>query len=437
MSRKQFRAQKSRILLVFFLPEEMDRKFKQLGCKYYLEPYIQLKSEKPYRSAMSQKKLPNSILYLMSLTAGLVVANNYYNQPLLNQIAYTFGVSESAVSNVALSTQLGYACGLLLIIPLGDKYPNHKILFYDFLLMVVALLSAALSSSLLYLVVSSFFVGLASATPQLLVPMAAELSDEKERGRAIGIVMSGLLIGILGSRVISGFVGEQFGWRVMYYGAAVMMTLLYLILHFQLPRLYPDYKGSYGSLLRSILHYFRTEPDLRLASYRGALSFAGLSAFWTTLVFLMEKNFGYGSTEAGLFGLVGVAGAMGATITGKLNDRMNRHHLVLFSSLLILFSWIVFYFSAYSLIGLVIGIVLVDLGQQALHITNQNIIFTNNPEARNRVNTAYMVFFFAGGALGTILGAIAWQHFHWHGVSLLGGVLSVLIFVVERAGRRT
>ena len=385
---------------------------------------------------MVQKKLPDSILYLMSLTAGLVVANNYYNQPLLNQIALTFGVSESAVSNVALSTQLGYAFGLLLIIPLGDKYPNHKILRYDFLLMVTALLSVALSTSLLLMVVSSFFVGFASATPQLLVPMAAELSDEKERGRAIGIVMSGLLIGILGSRVISGFVGEQFGWRVMYYGAAVMMAFLYLILHLKLPKLFPDYKGSYGSLLRSIFDYFKAEQDLRLASYRGALSFAGLSAFWTTLVFLMEKNFGYGSTEAGLFGLVGAAGALGATVTGKLNDRMNRTHLVIISSLLILVSWIVFYYSAYSLVGLIIGIILVDLGQQALHITNQNIIFTNHPEARNRVNTAYMVLFFAGGSLGTILGAVAWQHFHWTGVSVLGGVLSVLIFVVEAIGRR-
>src|SRR5699024_10683358 len=149
----------------------------------------------------------------------LPISNNYYNQPLLNQIAATFDVSESAVSNVALSTQLGYAFGLLFIIPLGDKYANHKILRYDFLLMVISLIAAALSTSLIFLVVSSFCIGFASATPQLLVPMAAELSDENERGRAIGIVMSGLLIGILGSRVVSGFVGEQFGWRVMYYGA--------------------------------------------------------------------------------------------------------------------------------------------------------------------------------------------------------------------------
>jgi len=385
---------------------------------------------------MMQKTLPDPILYLMSVTAGLVVANNYYNQPLLNQIAATFDVSESAVSNVALSTQLGYAFGLLFIIPLGDKYANHKILRYDFLLMVISLIAAALSTSLIFLVVSSFCIGFASATPQLLVPMAAELSDENERGRAIGIVMSGLLIGILGSRVVSGFVGEQFGWRVMYYGAAVMMSILYLILHFKLPRLIPDYRGSYGSLLRSIYRYFRTEPALRLASYRGALSFAGLSAFWTTLVFLMETNFGYGSTAAGLFGLVGIAGALGAAVFGKLNDRMNRNHLVLFSAFLMVISWVIFYFSAFSLIGLIIGIIMVDLGQQALHITNQNIIFTNNPEARNRVNTAYMVMFFAGGALGTILGAIAWENFHWKGVSLLGGFLSILIFVAELSLRR-
>lgn len=378
-----------------------------------------------------QKKLSDPILYLMSTTAGLVVANNYYNQPLLNQMADTFSVSESVISNVALSTQLGYAAGLLFMVPLGDKYPNHKILRYDFLLMVFSLITAAASHTLFLLVLSSFLIGFASATPQLLVPMAAELSEEKERGRAIGIVMSGLLIGILGSRVISGFIGEQFGWRVMYYGAAVMMIFLYLILHYKLPRLYPRYEGSYGSLLKSIYQYFVTDPELRMASLRGALSFAGLSAFWTTLVFLMEKNFGYGSTAAGLFGLVGVAGALGAVVTGRLNDRMNRNLLVLFSVLLMVLSWVVFYFSAYSLFGLVIGVILVDLGQQALHITNQNIIFDKNPDARNRVNTAYMVMFFAGGAMGTILGAVAWENFQWAGVSLFGGFLAVLILVAE------
>ncbi|CAM3330881.1 MFS transporter [Aequorivita lipolytica] len=376
-------------------------------------------------------KLTNSVLYLMSISAGLVVANLYYNQPLLHQIATDYGVTEAEVSNVALSTQLGYAFGLLFIIPLGDKISNHRILKLDFLVMVLSLIAAATANSLLLLIISSFFIGFTSSIPQLFVPMAAQLSDEKGRGRAIGIVMSGLLIGILGSRVISGFVGEQFGWRVIYYAAAVLMILLFFILQVKLPRLNPHFPGSYGSLLKSIFHYFKTEPALRLASLRGALAFAGLSALWTTLVFLMEDSFGYGSTITGLFGLLGIAGALGATVVGKLSDKLNKNRIIIFSAILLIVSWAIFLVSGNSIFGLVVGVILVDLGLQALHITNQNIIFSKNPQGRNRINTVYMVSFFIGGALGTTLGALAWQHYGWTGVSILGLILSVLILLAH------
>ncbi len=373
----------------------------------------------------------------MSISAGLIVANLYYNQPLLNQIAQTYHVSESAVSNVALSTQLGYAMGLLFIVPLGDKISNYQILKWDFVLMIISLLVAGHSKSLLLLIISSFFIGFTSSLPQLFVPMAAQLSDGNARGRAIGIVMSGLLIGILGSRVISGFIGEQFGWQTMYYSAAVVMAVLFFILQIKLPRLKPNFPGSYGSLLKSIWFYFKTEPELRLASLRGALAFAGLSAFWTILVFLMENNFGYGSTVTGLFGLLGIAGALGATVVGKLSDKINKNKIIVSSIILLVVSWSIFLFSAHSLFGLVVGIILVDLGLQALHITNQNIIFSKNPEGRNRVNTVYMVSFFIGGALGTTLAAYAWKNFEWIGVSVLGLLLSLLILLAHLVFRKS
>ena len=376
------------------------------------------------------KQLSNSVLYLMSIAAGLVVANLYYNQPLLHQIAVSFSVKESAVSNVALATQLGYALGLLIIIPLGDKVSNKKILHVDFFLMILALIATAVSNSLLLLIISSFFIGFTSAIPQLFVPMAAELSNDKGRGRAIGIVMSGLLIGILGSRVISGLVGEQFGWRAMYYAAALIMLALYILLQLKLPVIKPSYKGSYAALMKSLWFYLKTEPALRLAALRGGLAFAGLSAFWTTLVFLMEDSFGYGSDVTGAFGLFGILGALAATVVGKINDKVDKNKIILYSIILLILSWVVFLFSAKSLIGLVIGVTLVDLGLQALHITNQNIIFSKNPEARNRVNTIYMVSFFIGGALGTSLGAIAWEHFRWNGVSILGILLSLALLLV-------
>ena len=383
------------------------------------------------KSSTTAPKLSDPVLYLMSISAGLVVANLYYNQPLLHQIATTFGVTDAAVSNVALSTQLGYALGLLFIIPLGDKVSNHRILRVDFALMIVALLAAAWSNSLGVLIVSSFCIGFTSAIPQLFVPMAAQLSDDPGRGRAIGIVMSGLLIGILGSRVISGLVGEYFGWRTMYYAASGVMVVLFVLLKVKLPRLTPHYEGSYGSLMRSLWFYFHTEPALRLATLRGGLGFAGLSAFWTTLVFLMEDSFGYGSDVTGAFGLFGVAGAAAATVVGKMNDRVSQHKIIVGSAGLMVISWSIFLVSTYSLIGLVVGIVLVDLAFQALHVTNQNIIFAKNAAARNRVNTVYMVGFFTGGALGTTLGAVAWQHFGWMGVSILGLGLSLVILAAQ------
>jgi predicted MFS family arabinose efflux permease len=378
-----------------------------------------------------KEKLPNSTLYLMSASAGLIVANLYYNQPLLAQIADTFGVTESAVSNVALSTQLGYAFALFFIIPLGDKISTNKILRLDFLVMVISLLAAAMSTSLSLLIISSFFIGFTSALPQMFVPMAAQLSDDKGRGRAIGIVMSGLLIGILGSRVLSGLAGAQFGWRSVYYGGAVIMVALFILLKLKLPNMRPTYKGSYGSLMKSLIHYFKSEPLLRLAALRGALSFAGLSAFWTTLVFLLEDSFGYGSGIAGTFGLLGVAGALAATVVGKMDNKVSKNKIIIFSALLMIVSWGIFSISAHSILGLIIGAILVDLGMQALHITNQNIIFSKNPDARNRVNTIYMVGFFIGGAIGTTSGAIAWQHYGWTGVSVLGLSLSAAILIAH------
>lgn len=382
--------------------------------------------------------LPNSLLYLLSVAAGLVVANLYYNQPLLNEIAVSLKVTHSEVSNVALSTQIGYALGLLLIIPLGDKVSNMKILKYDFFILILSLLGAALSNSLILLTISSLLIGFTSTLPQLFVPMVAHLSDDKGRGRAIGVVMSGLLIGILGSRVLSGLVGEYFGWRSVFFGAAGLMAILFVLLNAKLPVIQPKFGASYAKLMKSLWFYLKTEPALRLATLRGALAFGSLSAFWTTLAFLMEDSFNFGSAVAGGFGLFGIAGALGANIVGKMNSRVKKSKIIMMGATLIVFSWLIFLGSAHSIIGLIIGVILIDLGVQSVHITNQNIVFSKNPEARNRVNTIYMVGFFIGGAAGTALGSLAWNNFGWPGVSVLGLVLSTVILVLQLlTNRRT
>ncbi|WP_304133509.1 MFS transporter [Mesonia mobilis] len=380
---------------------------------------------------MAEQKLSNSLLYVMAVGAGLVVANNYYNQPLLNLMAKSFQVSEAAVSNIPLFTQLGYAFGLLFIIPLGDKFNRKKLILFDFIAIISSLLIAAISPSLLVLTIASFCIGFSSVVPQLFLPMAAQLAKPNDKGRAIGIVMSGLLIGILGSRSISGYVGEYLGWRSMYFIASGIMLLYALVLVFKLPSLTSDFKGSYAKLMQSLWKYFKAEPSVRLAALRGGLGFAGFSAFWTTLVFLMEDNFNYGSGIAGMFGVLGIGGALAATWAGKLSDKMNKNRLITIATLVMVLAWGVFEFSGNSIIGLVIGVIFIDMGLQSLHITNQNIIFSKNPEARNRINTIYMVGYFIGGALGTTTGAYAWQWFQWSGVASLGLIYTILILLVH------
>lgn len=366
----------------------------------------------------------------MAVSTGLVVANNYYNQPLLANMARSFNISESAVSNVPMLTQIGYALGLFLIVPLGDKYKRKKLILTVFLFIILSLVGAALAPSAGWLMVASFFIGLSSVIPHLFVPMTAQLASDEKRGSAIGMVMTGLFIGILGSRTISGVVGEQLGWRAMYWIAAGIMVLLWGLLKIKLPEIYPDFKGSYSSLIKSIAEQFLTRPKLRLAALRGALDFASFSVFWTTLVFLLEgPPFEMGSDVAGAFGLVGIAGAVIASVVGRLSDRMDKNLLIFIAVLIILGSWVILGFSSTSLVGLVIGALLLDLGIQSVHITNQTIIFEGNPSARNRINTVYMVLYFIGGAFGTLVGGLVWTHFQWMGVSVAGFGFGFLVLV--------
>lgn len=380
-------------------------------------------------------QLTKTNLWLMAAGSGLVVANNYYNQPLLGKIADSFHISEAKASSVAVLTQVGYAVGLLFIIPLGDMVRRKRLILADFVLILFSLLMAAMAPNIHMLMVASFLIGLTSVIPQLFVPMAAHLSKPEDRGKAIGTVMSGLLIGILCSRTLSGIVGEYFGWRAMFFIAAGVMVVLWIALLWLLPEVYPDYKGSYKELMMSLVKYIKTEPSLRLASVRGGLGFAGFGAFWTTLVFLLqEPPFNAGSDVAGAFGLIGAGGALAASVVGRISDRMNKRRLITITTSMMLVAWIVFGFSAQSMAGLIVGVILLDLGLQSTHIANQTIIFALHPAARNRLNTVYMVSYFIGGATGTFVAGQAWHLWKWDGVVGVGLVVSGLTLLIHLLG---
>ena len=387
-------------------------------------------------SAEQHPHFTTPILWLMTITTGLVVANIYYNQPLLGDIAHAFNISIGQAGRVSMFTQIGYASGLLFIIPLADMFKRKKLMVIDFALVIISLLAVAVSPNITILSIASYLVGLSSVIPQLLIPMAAHMAAPNERGKKIGVVMGGLLIGILLSRTISGFVGAHFGWRAMFYIAAVLMVIMWLLEILMLPEIEPDYKGTYGGLMKSLIHLIQEEPKLRLASFRGALCFAAFSAFWSTIVFLLKENFNMGSDVAGEFGLVGAFGAIAAGLMGRLSDKMNPFKLSTFTLLLVLLSFVVFYFSGHSLVGLIIGVIIMDMGVQATHISNQAIIFALNPEARNRLNTVYMVSYFIGGAAGTFIATELWSSFKWNGVCVIGITASVIVLIVHLLNRK-
>lgn len=364
-------------------------------------------------------------IFLLAFAAGATVANLYYSQPLLAAIAAELGVTSSAVSAVSMATQLGYAAGLLLLVPLGDTFERRRLLVITTGCITAALLFVAVSHTLPLLIVSSFLLGAATIVPQLVVPFAAHLAPPAQRGRVVGIVMSGLLIGVLLSRTVSGFAAEYVGWRTTYAAAAGAMAILAIVLRFRLPEEPPDVELRYGELLRSLGPVLRTQPVVRRHALIGAAGFAAFSVFWTSLAFRLTE-LGYGTKTVGLFGVIGASGALAAPIAGRFSDRFGSRALNAagLGLMVLSFGWMAV--SGASLLALALAVVLLDAGAQVSHITNQARIFTLDATLRNRLNAIYMVAFFIGGALGSLIAGFAWEHGRWIAVCGAGALLAGL-----------
>lgn len=376
---------------------------------------------------MHTSHISKTVVWLMAVISGLVVANNYYNQPLLGLISNDLNVSETAAGKISVLTQLGYAFGLLLLVPLGDKFLRKKLILIDLLLVFGALLWMAFATELWMLYAASLLIGATSVIPQLFVPIAAELSSQHEKSGNIGLVVSGLLLGILLSRFVGGIVGELWGWRTMYIIAAGLMLLVWIVVYKMLPALQPNFKGTYIELMKSVVHLAKTQPVLQLASFRGAMAFGSMCALFTTLVFHMEKPpFEVGASVVGSFGLAGAVGALAAAKVGKLQKIMTLDRIILYSLLILIGSWGFTYFAGNTYWGLIVGVIFIDLGVQSSHIMNQTNYFLIKTNAVNRLNTVYMVSYFIGGSLGTWLASAAWHYAQWEGVCLVGTVMGIL-----------
>lgn len=365
------------------------------------------------------------LLWLMAIACGVCVANICYNQPLLGDFATYFHATAAQVGWVAMASQAGYGLGLLFFLPLGDIMERGRLVLIMICLCAVFLALTAAAPTLTALIAGNLLVGATAMSAQVLIPLAVELSPAENRGHTIGVLMTGLLGGILLARTLAGIIGDHFGWRVMFGLAALMVLALAGALRGKLPHRAPAVALRYRELMVSLWQVFRTQPRLYRPSLTAALSFGSFTAFWTSLAFLMAEHFHRGSTETGLFGIVGLVGALAAPYAGKLADRRGPAFTVTLAlsaivvSFGLMWAWV-------TIPVLIFGVLLMDVGVQTVQVAEQGIVLSLLPSARSRLNTLYMVARFVGGALGSLAGALAWSYGRWPAVCFTALGLNVV-----------
>lgn len=373
--------------------------------------------------------MPRSLVWLFALASGLSVANVYYAQPLLDALARDFAISDAAIGGVIAATQIGCAMALLLLVPLGDRVNRRRLIATQVFLLIAALTAVSLASTTVMLLGGMLAVGLlGTAMTQGLIAYAASAASPHEQGRVVGAALSGVFIGLLLARVFSGGVSDLFGWRGVYIFAALLMLGIALPLWRRLPVLaVASTPLSYPRLLASMLTLLRQEKVLQVRGVLALLMFAAFNIFWSALVLpLSAPPFGFSHTEIGALGLVGAIGALAAGRAGKWADRGYGQRTSAVALVMLLVAWWPLSLMAWSPAALLAGIVLLDLGGQALHVTNQSMIFRTRPEAHSRLVGLYMLFYALGSGLGAVSTTAVYARAGWQGVCLLGASVSLL-----------
>jgi predicted MFS family arabinose efflux permease len=372
----------------------------------------------------TKPELTRTLLLTMAVACSLCIANLYYNQPLLPQIARSLHATVRQVGALPVLGQVGFGIGVFFIAPLGDLLEKRRLILRMLALVTIALAVAAFAPNLTVLAVASLAIGITSVISTLVLPFAVALSRPEERGKTVGTIASAMLIGILLSRTLSGFVGQMWGWRVMYGVADGLMIALLLLMRILLPRSQPTTDMPYRKLLVSMSHLFRKEAVLREATFNGALCYAALSAFWATLVFYVESPvYHYGAAVAGMFGLVAALGALAAPMIGRLTDRCSPRVIVGWAVAMMLVGFLELWWLGGHLWGLIVGVILIDLAAQCATISNQASVYSLAPDAQSRLYTVYRAAYSIGGSLGAFLGVYAWSLYQWNGVCAVGCVL--------------
>ncbi len=374
------------------------------------------------------------LLASLAVIAGVSVANLYYCQPLLNLISKDTGLTEFQINLMPVFTQIGYALGLLFIIPMGDLYNRRTTILTCFGVLVCSLLTIALSSSLTLLLASSFVTGFFSVAPQVLIPFVSQFSRPDEKERKTGLILSGLLVGILGSRVVSGYIGDWLGWRAMYQIAAVMIAVAAVVILKVFPYVEPTFSGKFTKLMLSIVQLVKNNPKAITYSVRSALIFGAMLGMWACLAFRMKEAPFYASSDTiGMLGLCGIAGALTASGVGKFIPRHGVERINNIGVALVALAWVVLGLLQNSYVGIILGVIIIDIGMQCVQLSNQSATMKLCPSAPSRMNTTYMVTYFIGGSLGTFVAGSMWAAFGWYGAVCSGlgmTFLSVLFSIV-------
>ena len=367
----------------------------------------------------------------MAVATGAIIANLYYAQPLLHQIARSFDASTTGVSLVVTCSQAGFAAALVFVLPLGDRHPRRRLLVTLYALTIGGLVLCALSPLLWVFELAVLGTGLATVGGQVMVPFAADLAEPARRGRVVARLMTGLLTGILLARTLAGAVADLLGWRAIYWVSAALMAVLAVVLAVVLPEERPRQALPYRELVSGTLRLFLDEPIVRQRAAYGATVFGSFSVLWTALAFLLSGSpYHYSSLVIGLFGLAGVGGVAAANLAGRLADARRTQLSTLLAAVLTLASYGALALGRTSLAALLVGIVVLDVGEQSMHITSQAVIYEVAPEARSRVNSAYMTCFFAGGAVASSATGAVFAAGGWTGVCALGAGFAALALVM-------
>ncbi len=372
----------------------------------------------------------------MAVTAGVCVANIYYNQPILKEIAASFNTTPGNAGIISVLAQAGYGLGLFFLTPLGDKVNRKRLILFLQAMLIAVLLGFTFMQHLNGILVMSLLIGLLAVAAQVILPMAASL-DPANRGRTVGIIFTGILVGILAARVFSGYITDWLGWRYVYGISAALVFTTALLVKFSLPDAPSHFKGHYGELLRSVVGQIGRFALLRRTALLGALVFGAFSSFWTTLTFhLSGAPFNYGTGTIGLFGILAIGGALLAPVFGKLADSGDPRRSQLVSVSLLIAGVLLIKFFPENIVSFIIAVLLLDIGVQATQVTNIATIYTLDDKAHSRINTVYMTSYFIGGAIGTFAGVQCWRLGGWELVTWQLLLWSILALIVVITGRK-